>query len=253
MRRIASHLVPFVVMAAACTPTTKPSLSPVEPVSREAVLLTAHDLAPGRRCRIVDPDQSLPDVATVLDTAAMPEYLRQIGVSADSGYALYSLRFDPAGMPARVRLIEATIGDSLAAPIEAAISSALLPRSTPLAARLRIDLGPAPIYRLGRSEYCAPERLVENNAPNANGVAVTMGPTGRKSVTEYKYDVEVSAAGKVEDVRFLTDIDVQLAEDFRVELKKQRWRPALDDGMPVPGHAITSLFLETRSRAMMTP
>jgi len=36
-------------------------------------------------------------------------------------------------------------------------------------------------------------------------------------------------------------------------VKKQHWRPALDDGLPVTGHATTSLFLETRSRAMLLP
>jgi hypothetical protein len=191
-------------------------------------------------------------VATVIDTAAIPEYLHQAGMTRDTGYAVLSIRYDSAGQPTRERMIEYSVPDSLAESLRSVIASALLPRpaGSPLAARLRIELGPAPSYRIGKSEYCLPERIVENNAPNPVGLPVTMGATARRSVTEYKYDVEVSPSGEVEDVRFLTYIDVQLAEDFRVEVKKQHWRPALDDGLPVTGHATTSLFLETRTRAI---
>jgi hypothetical protein len=254
MRYIAQRLLPLAILAA-CAPTKRPSLSPSDPAAREAILLTSHETAPGRHCSIVDPEVLLPNVAAVLDTAAMPEYLRQEGVSADGVYALYSLRYDSAGKPVRANLIEATFADSLAKPVQAAVGSALLARSagSPLAARLRIDFGAAPTYRLGRSEYCMPERIVENIAPDPNGIAIRMGPSTPKSITTYKYEVEVSPVGHVEDVRFLSAIDVQLAEDLRVEVKKQHWKPALDDGMPVTGHALSSVILETRTRTMLVP
>lgn len=93
MRHSAS-VASLVVVALACTPNTRPALSPRDPAAREALLLTSHDLAPGRRCRIVDAEVPLPNVAALVDTAAVPEYLRQAGMAADTGYAVFSLRYD---------------------------------------------------------------------------------------------------------------------------------------------------------------
>ena len=91
MPKLTLPLLPLVIVAA-CSQAKVASLSPHDPAAREAVFLTKHDAATGRHCRVVDPDMPLPNVAAVLDTAAMPEYLRQAGVSADTGYAVSARR-----------------------------------------------------------------------------------------------------------------------------------------------------------------
>ena len=222
--------------------------TPHDPAARESLLLTRTDLAPGRHCEIVDPDVVLPPIESVLDTGAVPVYMRQTGFSADSGYALFSIRYDSAGEPVRARLIESTFADSLAEPIDAAIASALVPRpaGAPLAARLRIDLAAVPTYRLGKSEYCNPEPLVQRSAPDPRGTGLPIGSSTSPSVTIYKYDAAISAGGEIESVRFLTSLEPNLEDALRATTMKLRWKPAIDDGLPVSGHAIGSTMLQTR-------
>lgn len=247
MRHLANCLLPLAVIAA-CTPKKLPTPSPHDAASREEVLLTSHDLAPGRHCRIVDPAVPLPNVTAVLDTAAMPEYLRQAGVAADTGYAVFSLRYDSAGGPVRARLIDATFADSLTGQLELAVASGIVPRAegSRLAARLRIDLAPAPTYRLGRSEYCEPEILLRRVGTNPRLIAEPRGPSASRSVTVYKYEVAVSPRGNIESLRFISPIDGELESDLRTSLIGQQWQPALDDGAPVAAHATKTISLEMR-------
>jgi len=256
MRHITRHLFPLALVVA-CSQAKLSPASPHDPAARQAVLLTANDLAPGRHCRIVDPEVPLPNVAAVLDTAAMPEYLRQAGVSADTGYALFSLRYDSTGGPVRARLIEATFPDSLAGALELAVASAIMPRTdgSRLAARLRVDLAPVANYRIGRSEYCEPEILARHAAGDPRFITRPMGPSASRSVSVYKYDVAVSPRGNVESVRFLTPMDAELESHLRTSVSSLQWQPALDDGAPVAGHATNTISLEVRveSRTVAGP
>lgn len=247
--RISPHAIAALsfAFATACAGHAHPA-TPQDPVARERLLLTRNDLAPGRHCEIVDPEVALPPIETILDTAAVPVYMRQTGVSADSGYALFSIRYDSAGKPVRARLVEGTIADSLVEPIVAAIAAALLPRAAgaPLAARLRVDLAPSPAYRLGKSEYCPPEPVVQNHAPDAREAALPRGPSASRSVTEYRYDAQLSATGEVESIQFLSSISPSEEQELRARAMKLRWKPALDDGLPVSGHAIGTTAVQMR-------
>ena len=230
-----------IVAAAACAPKKLPKPSPHDPAAREAVLLTAHDLAPNRRCRIVDAAVVLPNVSTVLDTTAMPEFLHQAGLEADTGYALFSVRFDSTGKPIRARLIEATLADSLDEAVQQAVASALIDRGAgePLAVRLRVDLAPAPRYRLGKSEYCDAEEIVQHAASSPETVHRPVGAPSR-SVSTLKFDVDVSATGQVVGVHGSSPID----DRMRTALFEERWKPALDDGLPVPARATKTARIE---------
>ena len=234
MRPLPLRLVPLVLVAA-CVARKLPTPSPQDPAAREAILLTSHGPAANRRCRIVDADAVLPNVAAVLDTGGMPEYLRQAGITVDSGYALLSLRFDPAGRPVRARLIEATLADSLAAPIQQAVASALLDRvpASPLTARLRIDLAPAPRYRLGKSEFCDPVQVRSAGSYAGTSIGRTTGTSGLTSIERLKYELEISSAGEVTGVRFLSPTSIQTQDALRRSIMEQHWMPALDDGLPV--------------------
>ncbi|MFL5560465.1 MAG: hypothetical protein ACJ79K_03235 [Gemmatimonadaceae bacterium] len=232
----------------ACRPQPA-SLTPRDSKARQAVLLTAHDLAPGRRCRIVDPEAPLPDVATIVDTAAMPEFLRQASISArDTGYALFSLRYDSTGKPVRARLIEATTPDSIADALGEVIASAVVQRApgNPIAARLRIDFTTVLTYRLGKSEYCDPEQITVHFAQDPRATVETHGPSVSRTMTTYKYETDISASGAVLAIRFDSFIEPAVEVPLRESMMKQRYEPALDDGAPVAGHATGSMRIEMR-------
>jgi hypothetical protein len=240
MRHNALRFVPFVVAITACASHSQ-APAPRDAGTREALFLTTNETAPGRHCRVVDPGVPLPNVAAVLDTAAIPEYVHQIGMAGDTGYAVLSLRYDSTGQPTRERMIEYTVPDSLAQSLRSAIASALLPRpaGSALAARLRIDLGPTPHYRLGKSEYCEPEVIVVT-APPASVDVASVGrstrPTGGPATASvYRYTVDVSPAGDVLSVNFNPGVPPNLVEALRAHAMHERWKPAIDDGLPVSG------------------
>lgn len=232
--------------------------TPKDPAEREAILLTPLNLTLGRHCRVVEPEAPLPDIATVLDTAAMPELLQQAAVrAASSGYALFSIRFDSAGHPSRARLIAATVADSLREPLQQSVASALVdrPPGAQHPMRLRVDLAAHPTYRLGKSEYC------EAEAGKTRGSA---GPTmidrpGERTISRatkmLSYEVEVARSGEVLAVRFLSSLDAQVEESIRQSLMRARWEPALDDALPVDSRVTVSVPMETRTvvRAVGAP
>lgn len=242
MHRLPLPLLALAIVAAACAPKKLSKPSPRDATAREAILLTTHDLAPDRRCRIVDAGAALPDVTSVIDTVAMPEFLRQARLGSDTGYALFSVRFDSTGKPTRARLIEATLADSVDEAIQQAVASALVDRGAgkPLAARLRVDLAPAPRYRLGKSEYCEPEEIVHRGAPSPQEVARPAGSVSSSSTSTLKFDVDVSATGQVVGVHSTSPID----DRMRTALFEERWKPAIDDGLPVPARASTTAWVE---------
>ena len=223
----------LLALAATGCASHPPAVAPLAPAAREALFLTRNDLAPGRHCDIVDPGVPLPSIATVLDTAAMPDYLRQAGAAADSGYGLFSVRFDSTGKPVRARLIEATFADSLRQAMQQAVASSLLQRGpgAPLAARVRVDLGSTPAYRIGKSEYCQPVQLPPESSPKR-----MLDPdqsTVARSAEKVYYEIQVSPDGEVAAVRFVPSIAMELDQAVRPWLMAQRWKPALDDGQPV--------------------
>jgi hypothetical protein len=248
MRRLLVRLVP-VALAAACSQKKLATPSPHDPAAREAILLTAHDLAPGRRCRIVDAEAPLPDVAAVLDTASMPEFLHQAGVSAASGYALFSIRFDSTGRPSRARLIDATIADSLSYGVQQSVASALLaqPAGAQHQMRLRVDFAERPAFRLGKSEYCEAEAIVHRGAGSATMLDAPGEHTVSRGMRTLDYEVEVSSAGDVLGIRFLSSLEPELEQAMRQSMMKAEWRPAIDDGLPVASRVSVSTPIKTRT------
>jgi len=234
--------------AASCTPgATRPS--PEGPAAREAILLTPLNLTLGRHCRIVDPDAPLPDVATVIDTAAMPEFLQQAVVPAAGGYAVFSIRFDRAGHPSRARLIAATIPDSLRDGVQKAVASALVDRPPGVQhpMRLRVDLIAHPTFRLGKSEYCEAEALPALRAARPTMLDAPGERTISRGTTMLRFEVDVANTGEVLAVRVLSTLDPQAEQAMQQAMMKKHWLPALDDGLQVDSRVSVSVPAETRT------
>lgn len=241
-------LTVLALAAAGCASPAR-STAPLDPAIREAMLLTRHDLAPGRHCDVVDARAPLPSIATVLDTAALPDYLRQAGAGADSGYGLFSVRFDSTGRAVRARLIEATFADSLRRPMEDVVASALVARAPgkPLAVRVRIDLGPTPGYRIGKSEYC--RAVHESSGPSPVPMFDPALTPVNRPAEKINYALDISTTGEVMDVRFVPSIAFELDRAIRPWLMTQHWKPAIDDGLPVASEVKGSAVLEMSIQA----
>jgi len=248
MRPLSLRLVPL-ALAAACVSKKLETPSPHDSAAREAVLLTPLNLTLGRHCRIVEPDVPLPDVATVIDTLAMPELLHQAAVPAADGYALFSIRFDSAGHPTRARLIAATVPDSLRNGVQQAVASALLdrPPGAQHPMRLRVDLTAQPVFRLGKSEYCEAEAMTLRRAAGPTMLDAPGERTVSRGTTMLSYDVDVASTGEVLAVRFRSALDAQAEEAMRQSMMKAHWYPALDDGLPVASHVTVSVPMKTRT------
>lgn len=247
MRLLPFRLVPLVLVAA-CVSKKLPTPSPQDPAVREAMLLTRVNLTPFRHCRVVDPKLPLPDVATIIDTAAIPELLNQAGVPATSGYELLSIRFDSAGHPSRARVIDATIADSLRDGVQQAVASALLDQAAgaqhPM--RLRVDLGAHPTFRIGKSEYCEAEAHAARGAPGPTMLDAPGERTISRGTTTLSYEVEVARSGEVLAVHFLSALDTQVEQQMRQSMMKAHWQPALDDALPVDSRVSVTVPMKTR-------
>lgn len=237
-------------LAAVVVGCTAPSQAPA-PRNREAraAMLLTETASPRQRCRVVDGDSPLPAVATVIDTAAMREFLHQTGVVSDTGHLLFSLRFDASGRVTRAWIIDASVADSQWTRVQQSVASALLPQppGPARALRLRIDFKPEPSYRLGKSEYCEAERIVPQGAAGMRTLDRPGEKTLATAVTVVKYEVDVSAAGDVLAVRFASSVDVNLEQAVRAMAMRQRWKPALDDGLPIESTVKTSESLVTKT------
>ena len=113
--------------------------------------------------------------------------------------------------------------------------------------RLRLDLAPALRYRLGKSEYCDPEEIAGSPGIQPQGSGPRPSPATARTVTTIKYDVELSSTGQVLDVHAASP----LTDAMRGAILASRWKPAIDDGMPVaaraPSTARTTSWVEARS------
>ena len=248
MRLLPLRIVPLALVAA-CVSKKLQTPSPEDPAAREAVLLTPLNLTFPRHCRIVEPDLPLPDVATVIDTAGMPELLQQAAVPVTSGYALFSIRYDSAGHPSRARLIAATVADSVRDGVRQSVASALLdrPPGAQHPMRLRVDLTAHPTFRLGKSEYCEAEARTPHGAASPVMLDAPGERTISRGTTTLSYDVDVASTGEVLAVRFHSPLDAQAEQVMLQSMMKAHWEPALDDGLPVESRVSISVPMKTRT------
>ena len=229
----------------------------VTKITREEAVLSEWKPPVGQKCEVAAAPSVLPDVATLIDTTAMPAYLEQGGISSATGSTLFSIKFDSAGQPVRARVIESTMPERLSSTLQSAVASAIQAQ-TPggsWGVRVRIEMGPALRYKVGRSETCPP-------VLNYNGTYAAVPPhpgdiserVVDKRIQEVRFNVLVAADGTVLAAKLATGIG---NPDFEASMQKfvmaEHWKPGLDDQMPVTMSAVRTerITSETRIKRVM--
>lgn len=211
----------------------------------------------GQKCDVSAVPAVLPSIETLLDTAAMPSYLEQGNLQDATGSTLFSVRFDSAGRPVRVRVIESTMPQRLSSTLQQAVASAIQAQSSRSAfgVRVRIDLAPAPRYRVGRSETCPPVLNHNGTRPDAPPHPGDISDrVVEKRVQEVRFTVLVAADGTVLAAKLATGIgNPEFEATMGKYIMKEHWKPGLDDQMPVTMSVVRTerVTSETRIRRVM--
>jgi hypothetical protein len=236
-------LATVLVIAAACMP----------PQHRRgpdrSSLLTAQPGREGRVCRIAERPSALPPVGELVDSAALHpaiEQLRDTG-GFSPGYVLLSMAYDRFGSNIRRVVIEHTVPQAVADSVQRLVFAH---RKTSTAGedwgvRLRIDLADSLRFRVGRRELCPPAPrnwVVASSIGDVTGRREGFIPTGPGSSVvsgaEDKVWVRllIATEGNVVDARFGRGLPSRIWEDRLLNyVRTLDFKPALDDGIPVPG------------------
>jgi hypothetical protein len=223
---------------------------------REEVLLSDWKPTSAQKCTINAAPRVLPTVATLVDTGTLPIYLAQGGIGSATGSALLSIKFDSTGRPTRSRVIESTLDEQGSSVLRLAVATALQSQAPGenWGVRLRIDLGQSPTYRVGRSEMCAPAPI---GFLGDDGGLSRPGENDRvisKGSMDLRYNVLVSSDGSVLTATLLTPVtDLEMATVFQKAILSERWKPGLDDRVPVTMSTLRVQHLKTETRITRTP
>jgi hypothetical protein len=205
-----------------------------------AELLLSATPARSLACGIEPEPARLPDVGTVVDSAALAAAVGDL-LQQDprpTGYVLLTLAFDPAGTNIRRDLIEHTTRPSVADSIQRLVFAAR--RTVPEAeqewgVRLRIDLDDAVTVRVGRREFCPPvarDRTVDEAMHSLTVAGVRQRGLRRERVVRMR--ALVNESGFVGSARIVGgDLGGSALErDLTQFLRQFLFNPATIDGLP---------------------
>jgi hypothetical protein len=190
-------------------------------------------VAQQRSCAGTRLPKLLPPPGALLDSAkALADFASLVGAHDQM---LFSLRYLENDSLPSVRMLE---GANMQAAL--ILSRSLRPQSPSglRAVRVRVTGGASPTLTIERSTYCppVPEPRADGGYPSAVLVQIQPGdrvPTGRARVA---LELLVAETGQVLRSKLIessgmTDFDEQITREFET----RRFRPALLDGLPIPG------------------
>ena len=190
-------------------------------------------VAQQRSCAGTRLPKPLPPPGALLDSAkALADFASLVGAHDQM---LFSLRYLENDSLPSVRMLE---GANMQAAL--ILSRSLRPQSPSglRAVRVRVTGGASPALTIERSTYCppVPEPRADGGYPSAVLVQIQPGdrlPSGRARVA---LELLVAETGQVLRSKLIessgmTDFDEQIVREFET----RRFRPALLDGLPIPG------------------
>ena len=228
--------------------------SGAEPVPA-ALLSDAPTAAPDRRCRVAEEPVELPSANALVDSAALAAAVAEAWRAAGqpAGHVLLAMRFDGQGTNVRRDVIEHRLAPEMASALQELVFTHRrqgAPAEREWSVRLRVDLGAAPVMRVGRSEVCQPKPR-EASATLGGGPVGSIGrvwgdmrdgwavstttTTSPHEQSTVWVRVALDARGNVTDVRVERSLARAGAETRLLHyVRSVSFFPATEDGYPVP-------------------
>lgn len=236
------------------------ALQPDGAFSRAELLSDAPPRPLDRACRVSAEPRALPAADALVDSAALvaaaAEAWRAAGRPA--GHVLLGMRYAQDGTNVRRDVIEHRVGDALADTLQKlafAHRRTAEPAGDEWSVRLRLDLGEAPVLRVGRTEVCSPQPRNASETGFGNGMGATWGDVRNAFGTPSAADayapntvwvrVALDSRGNVTDVRVERSLS-RVGWESRLlnYVRSISFIPAMEDGYPVPAQLSLPLRME---------
>lgn len=236
MRTLRALPVLVLAVSAACATGGSHASAP-----HAALLSNAPDVRP-RGCTVAQQPSVLPQAAALVDEPALRAAAAGLWRTTGGapGYALFSLRYDREGANIRRAVVETDLPDAVADSLQQlvfAFRRDVAPAAREWGVRLRVDLGPQPELRVGRWQVCAPVPR-DGRLGDASFTSLWDVRDGAVPVPSQRVwlRVRLDANGAVTDVS-IARTDVRGFSAWRLVnlIRTMPFRPALEDGYPVPG------------------
>jgi hypothetical protein len=215
---------------------------------RSALLLSERPLRNERACRASPVPELLPGAAELVDAEALSAAAARLWEAAGrpAGYVLFSMRYDTAGTNVRRAVIEHDVAPELADTLQKLVFAhrrRTAPAREEWGVRLRVDLGQAPVLRVGRREECRPVPTDYEYRVAAGGFDVRSGPASPLASASVDpglvwVRVWLDEGGVVTDARVERSLYRGNWEALLLnQVRAMQFVPALDDGFPEIGRA----------------
>jgi hypothetical protein len=224
------------------------------PVSRQSLLSDA-PRSRESRCGVSARPERLPAAGELVEVEALRAEAARLWSEAGrpAGYVLFSLRYDANGTNVRRAVLETSAPAALADTLRKLVFAhrrRAAPAEGEWAVRLRVDLGPQPVLRVGRHEVCTPaprdlDRRMAGAGFDVRGRYFATTPTAADPTLAW-VRVRLDAHGNVTDARIERGMLSSRTWETRVlsYVRALSFVPAMEDGYPVPGE--TSIPVSTR-------
>ncbi|HEX8691104.1 MAG TPA: energy transducer TonB [Longimicrobium sp.] len=212
---------------------------------RSPLLLSERPAPSQRACRAAPTPEQLPEAAELVDAQTFSAEAARLWESAGrpAGYVLFSMRYDTAGTNVRRAVIEHDVTPELADTLQKLVFAHRRQAASAReewGVRLRVDLGQAPVLRVGRREECRPVPTdyeyrvaaggfdVRSSAASPLSSATPVDP-GLVWVRVWLDEGGVVTDARVERSLYRGNWEALLLNQVRA----MQFAPALDDGFPV--------------------
>lgn len=255
-RRTFVALAALLALPACAVFTAKPST--------DSALLSDGPRVFDRACHISPEPRELPGADVLVDSAALAASATAAWRSAGSpaGHVLFAMRYDQAGVNVRREVLEHRLPAGLADSLQKlafAHRRTTAPGEQEWSVRMRMDLGEAPVMRVGRTERCAPRPRESSQGNLLGGSGPTWGDMRdaspySASASSLLHDegtvwvrVSLDARGYVTDARVERNLVRGLSETRLLSyVRTITFFPATEDGYAVPGQLTLPVRLNRR-------
>ncbi|HYJ80131.1 MAG TPA: hypothetical protein VEW03_11040 [Longimicrobiaceae bacterium] len=214
--------------------------------ARDALLSSAPPPS-DRACRISARPQQLPAAAALVEGEPFSAETVRLWTAAGrpAGYVLLSMGYDREGLNVRRAVLEHTVSRGVADSVQKLVFAHRRRQEQTdgdWGVRLRVEMGDAPVMRVGRREECSPRPRDRRDRVLASGFDLRESAPAPGRTTVLTGSEVAWIHVRISDSGLVTDAWVERSP-FRGSwerpilnlIRNIEFLPALEDGIPVPG------------------